>query len=414
MTQRERQILNWIEADPMISQQELAERAGITRSSVAVHISNLMKKGCIAGKGYIVTRSPYVTVVGGMNMDIGGWPGEELVAQDSNPGRVRMSPGGVGRNIAHNMSLMGLDVRLLTAFGDDVYAQKLAAVCGELGIDISQSPVIPGGHTSTYLFINDQQGDMQLAVSDMDIYQNLTPRVLAGRKQLLEGSQVVVIDTNLPAESIAWLADNCHAPIFADPGSTVKAEKLRPVLGKLHTLKPNRIEAELLSGVPIHDHNDVEAAAKALLELTGHTLADVKNGAISDLPSRLGAYGEEKAAEEIGVGVPTLRDIVSELLKPGRDVRDELPKPILRTDVLEMKDLKPGMILTGTVRNVIDFGVFVDIGVHQDGLVHISQVCDKFIRHPSEVVSVGDIVKVVVLEVDEKKKRISLSMKQAK
>jgi len=142
MTQRERQILNWIEADPMISQQELAERAGITRSSVAVHISNLMKKGCIAGKGYIVTRSPYVTVVGGMNMDIGGWPSEELVAQDSNPGRVRMSPGGVGRNIAHNMSLMGLDVRLLTAFGDDVYAQKLAAVCGELGIDISQSPVI--------------------------------------------------------------------------------------------------------------------------------------------------------------------------------------------------------------------------------------------------------------------------------
>ena len=247
MTQRERQILNWIEADPMISQQELAERAGITRSSVAVHISNLMKKGCIAGKGYIVTRSPYVTVVGGMNMDIGGWPSEELVAQDSNPGRVRMSPGGVGRNIAHNMSLMGLDVRLLTAFGDDVYAQKLAAVCGELGIDISQSPVIPGGHTSTYLFINDQQGDMQLAVSDMDIYRNLTPRVLAGRKQLLEGSQVVVIDTNLPAESIAWLADNCHAPIFADPVSTVKAEKLRPVLGKLHTLKPNRLHRVFIS-----------------------------------------------------------------------------------------------------------------------------------------------------------------------
>ena len=127
----------------MISQQELANRAGITRSSVAVHISNLMKKGCIAGKGYIVTRSPYVTVVGGMNMDIGGRPYKKLVAKDSNPGAVRMSPGGVGRNIAHNMSLLGLDVRLLTAFGDDVYAQKLAAVCGELGLDISQSPVIP-------------------------------------------------------------------------------------------------------------------------------------------------------------------------------------------------------------------------------------------------------------------------------
>ena len=154
-------------------------------------------------------------------------------------------------------------------------------------------------------------------------------------------------------------------------------------------------------------------AAKALLALSGHTLADVKEGRISDLPERIKSYGEGKAAAEIGVGLPTLRDIVSELLKPGRDVRDELPKPILRTDVLEMKDLTPGMVLTGTVRNVIDFGAFVDIGVHQDGLVHISQVADKFIKHPSEVVSVGDVVKVVVLEVDEKKKRISLSMKQA-
>ena len=160
-------------------------------------------------------------------------------------------------------------------------------------------------------------------------------------------------------------------------------------------------------------HPESYEAAKALLALSGHTLADVKESRISDLPERIKSYGEGKAAAEIGVGLPTLRDIVSELLKPGRDVRDELPKPILRTDVLEMKDLTPGMVLTGTVRNVIDFGVFVDIGVHQDGLVHISQVADKFIKHPSEVVSVGDVVKVVVLEVDEKKKRISLSMKQA-
>lgn len=270
MTQRERQILNWIEADPMISQQELADRAGITRSSVAVHISNLMKKGCIAGKGYIVTRSPYVTVVGGMNMDIGGRPYKKLVAKDSNPGAVRMSPGGVGRNIAHNMSLLGLDVRLVTAFGDDVYAQKLAAVCGELGIDISQSPVIPGGHTSTYLFVNDESGDMQLAVSDMDIYDHLTPQVLQSRRQLLDGSQVVVLDTNLPAETVAWVAKNCRAPIFADPVSTAKAEKLRPVLGRLHTLKPNRIEAELLSGVAISDDASLRRAADALLETGLH------------------------------------------------------------------------------------------------------------------------------------------------
>ena len=118
------------------------------------------------------------------------------------------------------------------------------------------------------------------------------------------------------------------------------------------------------------------------------------------------------AADAGGVGQRTLKDVVKELCKPGRDPRDELPKPILRTDVLEMKDLKAGMVLTGTVRNVIDFGVFVDIGVHQDGLVHISQVSSKFIRHPSEAVAVGDVVKVIVLDVEEKKKRISLSMKQ--
>ena len=161
-------------------------------------------------------------------------------------------------------------------------------------------------------------------------------------------------------------------------------------------------------------HPESYGAAEKLLALTGHTLTDVRDGKLGDLNAQINDYGVEKAAADCGVGVPTLRDVAAELMKPGRDIRDELPKPILRTDVLEMKDLKPGMVLTGTVRNVIDFGVFVDIGVHQDGLVHISQVSKKFIRHPSEVVSVGDIVDVVVLEVDEKKKRISLSMKQVK
>ena len=154
-------------------------------------------------------------------------------------------------------------------------------------------------------------------------------------------------------------------------------------------------------------HPESYDAANGLLELLGATPKDAR-----DLPARLNAYGAEKAAVALGVGVPTLRDIAKELSKPGRDPRDELPAPILRTDVLDIKDLKPGMVLTGTVRNVIDFGVFVDIGVHQDGLVHISQVCNKFIKHPSEAVAVGDVVKVVVLDVDEKKHRISLSMKQ--
>ena len=160
-------------------------------------------------------------------------------------------------------------------------------------------------------------------------------------------------------------------------------------------------------------HPESYAAAEKLLALCGYTLADVAAGEIALLSQKVELAGEEKIAAEIGVGVPTLRDVVKELMKPGRDVRDELPAPILRTDVLDIKDLKPGLVLSGTVRNVVDFGVFVDIGVHQDGLVHISQVCSKFIKHPSEVVAVGDIVKVSVLEVDEKKHRISLSMKQA-
>ena len=165
---------------------------------------------------------------------------------------------------------------------------------------------------------------------------------------------------------------------------------------------------EVLDNTGVHPES--YAAAKALLNLLGCK----KDDNLSDLTAKLEAYGLQKAAGACAVGEPTLLDIAKELSKPGRDPRDELPAPILRKDVLEMKDLQPGMELTGTVRNVIDFGVFVDIGVHQDGLVHISEVASRRLRHPSEVVKVGDVVKVVVLSVDEKRKRISLSMKQAK
>ena len=169
--------------------------------------------------------------------------------------------------------------------------------------------------------------------------------------------------------------------------------------------------AQVLDNTAVHPES--YEAAKTLLKICSYSLEDVAAGRISELPQRLELIGMENAAAQCGVGTPTLADIVSELLKPGRDPRDELPPVLLRKDVLEIKDLKPGMELMGTVRNVIDFGAFVDIGVHQDGLVHISQISSKFIRHPSEAVAVGDVVKVVVLEVDEKKHRISLSMKQA-
>lgn len=265
MTQRERQILQWIESDPMISQQELADRLGITRSSVAVHISNLMKKGCIAGKGYVLRTGTYVVVVGGVNIDIGGRSFGPVVARDSNPGKVTTSLGGVGRNIAHNMSLLGLDVRMLTAVGDDLYAQRVGASCSELGIDISHALQVPGGTTSTYLYLAGPEGDMELAVSDMEICKSITPQYLAANLNLLNNAQVIVADTNIPEESLEYLARNCTPPIFCDPVSTVKAEKLRGVLGRIHTLKPNRLEAELLSGVKINSRADMERAAKELL-----------------------------------------------------------------------------------------------------------------------------------------------------
>ena len=166
---------------------------------------------------------------------------------------------------------------------------------------------------------------------------------------------------------------------------------------------------EILDNTGVHPET-YEAASK-LLSLCGYTKADVAAGKLEELAARFEALGAQQAEQACGAGMPTLEDVVKELLKPGRDPRDDLPAPILRTDVLEMKDLKPGMVLSGTVRNVIDFGVFVDIGVHQDGLVHISQVCNRKVRHPSEIVQVGDVVKVAVLEVDEKRKRIGLTMK---
>ncbi len=160
-------------------------------------------------------------------------------------------------------------------------------------------------------------------------------------------------------------------------------------------------------------HPEAYRAAEQLLHLTGYTLDDAAGGRLGGLSTKAEQLGEEKLASAIGVGVPTLRDVISELRKPGRDPRESLPQPILRTDVLELKDLKPGMTLSGTVRNVIDFGAFVDIGVHQDGLVHVSEIADRYIKHPSQVLSVGDVVKVKVLTVDEKKKRIGLSIRQA-
>ncbi len=266
MTQRERQILQLIEANPMIQQQEIADTLGITRSSVAVHISNLTKKGCIAGKGYVLRTGSYAVVVGGVNVDIGGRSFKPLVEADSNPGAVVTSLGGVGRNIAHNMSLMGIDVRLLSAYGDDINGEKVAASCSELGIDLSHALRVPGATTSTYIYITDNTGEMALALSDMEVCKKITPDYLAANLTLLQNAQVVVADTNVPSESLKFLAENLTVPLFVDTVSTAKAEKVKDILPYVHTLKPNRLEAELLSGVKIESDEDVEKAAEILIE----------------------------------------------------------------------------------------------------------------------------------------------------
>jgi len=208
---------------------------------------------------------PYAVVCGGVNIDIGAHSFAPLRAKDSNPGKVELSLGGVGRNIAHNMRLLGVPTYLLTAVGGDSRASQVEESCKELGIDLSHALHVPDGRTSTYVFVGDSDGDMAIAVSDMEICKKLTPDYFASQLDLLNGATAVVVDANLPRESIAYLTEHCTVPVFIDPVSTVKAEKLHGLLGRVHTLKPNCIEAELLSGVKITDDASLHKAAEALL-----------------------------------------------------------------------------------------------------------------------------------------------------
>lgn len=208
----------------------------------------------------------YIAVVGGVNLDICGKPDAPIVARDSNPGRVTTALGGVGRNIAHNMTLLGLKVSLVTALGEDAGAQRVEESCHALGIDLSHALRLPGAATSTYVFLTDHMGEMELAVSDMAIYDHLTAAYLARQMDFLNEAKLVVADTNIPAESLDHLARHCAAPLFVDPVSTAKAAKVKPILGRLHTLKANALEAELLSGVKIGDEVSLQVAAGALLD----------------------------------------------------------------------------------------------------------------------------------------------------
>ena len=210
-------------------------------------------------------NSGYIAVVGGVNIDIGGISTDKLVKGDSNPGLISINLGGVGRNIAHNLSLLRCPVKLITAIGDDTNAMLIKTSCRKLNIDISESYTAKGEASSTYLFINDSDGDMALAVNDMRICNRLTPDFFKEKLDVLNGARLVVLDTNIPKESIEFIADNVKVPIFADAVSTVKVMKLKSAIGRLHSIKANKIEAQALSGIEISDDASLKAAAALLI-----------------------------------------------------------------------------------------------------------------------------------------------------
>lgn len=207
----------------------------------------------------------YVCVIGGVNIDISGTPYSILNPNDSNPGKVTTSMGGVARNIAENLSRIGVSVEFISVFGDDSYAKEIESSCKELNISLQYSKEIENKRTSIYLCINDDSGEMQLAISDMDIYKYLTPEFLSKRLDIINNSRACVLDTNIPKESIEYLVDNVKAPIFIDTVSVKKTEKLKDCLYNVYSLKPNIREAEILSGTKINGKDDLSNAANIIL-----------------------------------------------------------------------------------------------------------------------------------------------------
>lgn len=209
-----------------------------------------------------MSARPYAAVVGAVNMDICGRPQKKLIFRDSNPGTVRLTPGGVGRNIAHDLRLLGTDVAFVTVFGDDPYGEALRRDCRSLGMDLSCAATIPGARTSSYLYITDEHGEMQLGLSDTDISGSITPQYLAAHLDVLCTAAAVVADGNLTEETLTWLGEHCTAPLFADPVSVTKAERLRGMLRRVHTFKPNLTEGQNLTG-----ETEPEAIVRALLAM---------------------------------------------------------------------------------------------------------------------------------------------------
>ncbi|EPJ44251.1 MAG: hypothetical protein OFPI_40240 [Osedax symbiont Rs2] len=254
MTKREQQIINAIKSDPLISQSQLAEIIGISRSAIASHITNLIAKGIIEGRGYVVAAQKFCVAIGGANMDILGKPDAGISANSSTPGSVTSSPGGVARNIAENIARLGDKCYLIAAVGDDSRGRQLIELSNSAGVDTSLVLSIAGQTTSCYLSIIDSDSEMQLAIADMQILDKLTPQRLQKQLPLLKQASLLVLDTNISPELMQFLFSNLpNTAFFVDTVSVAKADKITPFLQHVHSLKPNLIEAEKISGIKI-DH----------------------------------------------------------------------------------------------------------------------------------------------------------------
>lgn len=267
-TEREKQILDLIRQNPMISQKELAEKLGITRPGVASHISRLIKEGLILGKGYVLPKKEYVTVIGAINMDIYGIVSDNpVVLKGSNTGHVTTQLGGLGRNIAANTVALGLDTNLITVFGSDDYGTRFKEDAYQRGIDISYSKQLPDRKTSVYLYVNQGDGERIIGVDDMRINEFITPEFLESRLAGINAGKAAIVDSNLPAETIRWLYDNVRVPMYAKAVSVTKTPRLLQDNLNLEGLVINSVEGSFMAGVKIMDIKDGKECAEKLYDI---------------------------------------------------------------------------------------------------------------------------------------------------
>jgi len=267
MTGREKEILELIKRNPLISQKEIGEKLNITRSSVGVHITNLIKKGYIKGRGYVMNKSDYVTVIGAANIDIHGFTEEKLIERDSNPGLIKICLGGVGRNISENLARLGIDTKLISATGGDMNSKRLIDECNQVGIDMEHSLILPDKNASIYLAIMDVKGDMSIALSDMSIVDRMTPEFIKSKYHIIKNSEVIVVDTCLSRQVIEFILNNFKdKKILLDPVSIRKSRRVKDIIGGFHTIKLNKHEAEFLSDIKIEDARGLKKAVDYFID----------------------------------------------------------------------------------------------------------------------------------------------------